>query len=358
MKSVLIVDDNLVNLKQISAQLEDKYDVSLAKSGELALKICGKEKPDIILLDVEMPGMDGFQTIAALKNIPGFNQIPVIFLTSRDDPATEIKCLESGAVDFLTKPANTDILYHRLNLHLEFSAYQFKLENTIKELEDNIGTFFAELVECKDYNVAVHVLRTGVLAEILAAKLFETGIFKDELKAQDIGMIRRAASFYDIGKIGISDIFLCKEGPLTEEEYREVQKHTIIGGQLLEQIYKRTPTEDYLKLAITIAVGHHERYDGKGYPHGLKGEEIPLVCRIISVANAYDTCVTDRVYRKKMTHEQACQAIVDSKGIKFDPRIVEVFCGLKDQFAEVCASSSFSSHNSKWSVYHAANSNN
>ena len=356
MKSVLIVDDNLVNLKQISAQLEGKFDVSLAKSGESALKICGKEKPDIILLDVDMPEMDGFETIASLKNIPEFSKIPVIFLTSHDDSATEIKCLESGAVDFITKPVNTEILHHRLNLHLEFSAYQFRLENTVKELEDSIGAFFAELVECKDYNIALHVMRTGVLSELLATRLYEAGVFKDELKIEDISMIRRAAPFHDIGKIGISDIFLRKQGALTEEEYKEVQKHTTIGGQLLAQIYERTPKEDYMKLAIEIAVGHHERFDGTGYPQNLKGEEIPLACRIVSVANTYDVCVTDRVYRRKMTHEQACQTILDNNGKKFDPRIVDVFSGLKDQFAKVCAANTFSSYNSKWSVYHAANS--
>ena len=333
MKSILIVDDNLVSLKQLNAQLAKKYNVSLAKSGELALKICAKEKPDLILLDVEMPEMDGFQTINSIKSDPALNKIPVIFLTGSHDPVIEIKCLESGAMDFITKPANTDILQHRIDLHLEFSAYQLHLEHMVKELEDNIGVSFAELVECKDYNIAGHVMRTGVYAEILTMELIKEGTFGNELKPEDAIMIKRAAPFHDIGKIGISDILLLKRENLTEEEYKEVQMHTIIGSQMMGQIYNRATSEQYLKLAMVIAEGHHERYDGKGYPRGLKGDEIPLFCRIMSVINVYDGCVTDRVYRKGFSHEQACQVILDGRGTEFDPRVTDVFLKIHGKFA-------------------------
>jgi putative two-component system response regulator len=355
MRSVLIVDDNLATLKQLSAQLESYYEISLAKSGELALQICARIKPDLILLDVEMSGMDGYETIARLKADGELKHIPVIFLTSNNDAATEVKCLESGAVDFVAKPANGEILRHRLALHLEFSAYQLHLEHMVKELEDNIGVSFSELVECKDHNVAGHVMRTGSYAGLLAAELLEEGAFSGELSEDDVDMIRRAAPFHDIGKIGVSDLLLLKRGVLTNAEYKEVQKHTTIGSRMMEQIYQRTPNQRYLKMATIIAGGHHERWDGKGYPQGLKGENIPLCCRILSVANVFDACVTDKIYRRALTHEQACEVISGGKGTEFDPRIVEVFEKMPDKFALLHAHSHFQPNAVDWRIYHEAN---
>ncbi|MCL1992011.1 MAG: response regulator [Spirochaetes bacterium] len=355
MKSILAVDDNLTNLKQIRAQLSDKYEVFPAKSGELALKICSEKKPDLILLDVEMPEMDGFQTISRLKANPDLSTIPVIFLTGNKDTATEVRCLESGAVDFITKPANTNILHHRIDLHLEFYAYQFQLEHTVKELQDNIGLFFAEVVECKDSTVAEHVMRTGILSQMLAGELLAAGDFPGELSENDVAMIKRAAPLHDVGKIGVSDLFLRKTSALTEDEYLEVQKHTIIGAEMLQQIYERTPSEEYLKMAMIIAGGHHERFDGTGYPKGLKGDDIPLCCRIVSLVNVYNICVTDRAYRKKMSHEDACRAIFDQHSNRLDPRVVAAFSRLKDEFNEICQTKPDTPYDSQWSVYHAAN---
>ncbi|MDR1655025.1 MAG: response regulator [Treponema sp.] len=334
-KQILVVDDNLASLKQIGAQLSSHYDISLAKSGAMALQICQRERPDIILLDVEMPEMDGFQTIARLKEDPALNQIPVIFLTGNHDAATEIRALESGAMDFIAKPANKDILFHRLELHLQFAAYQTSLENTVKELENSIVTSFAELVECKDDNAGTHVLRTGKYVEILGRELLGRGIFADELTEADLDMIVRAAPFHDVGKIGVSDTLLLKEGALTKEEYEEVKKHTLIGAHFLDAIYRRTPEQHYLKFAKLIAESHHEKYDGTGYPRGLAGNGIPLCARIMTVANVYDGCITDRVYRKALSHEEACAVILEGKGVWFDPRIVEAFEEVKDQFVRL-----------------------
>jgi putative two-component system response regulator len=355
MKSILIVDDDLVSLKQISAQLSDKYEVSLAKSGELALQICAGERPDLILLDLEMPGMSGFETIKHLKTDPGLHIIPVIFLTGGNDTGAELKCLETGAADFISKTANTAILRRRIDLQLELSDYQFHQEYMARELEDLIGISFAELVECKDYNITGHITRGGAYAALLAAELFEAGTFRDEFRAADIELIRRAAPFHDIGKIGVSDMILLKRGPLTAEEYREVQQHTVIGEKMLEQIYNSSPNQHYLKTAVMIAGGHHERYDGDGYPRGLKGDAIPLCCRIMAVANVYDACVTDRVYRKALSHEEACAVILAGRGAEFDPRIVDVFDRMRDKFALLHTSSHFPPHEPGWSFYHEAN---
>jgi putative two-component system response regulator len=334
-KQILVVDDNLASLKQIGAQLEARYEVSLAKSGALALKICGQERPDLILLDVEMPEMDGFETIARLKEDPDLSPLPVIFLTGNRDAATEIRALESGAMDFITKPAHRDILLHRLELHLQFAAYQNSLEQTVKELEENIVTSFAELIECKDDNAGTHVLRTGKYMEILGRKLLEAGTFGAGLNREELDMIVKAAPFHDIGKIGVSDTLLLKEDALTRDEYEEVKRHTLIGARFLAALYERTPEQHYLKFAGRIAESHHERYDGGGYPHGLAGDAIPLCGRIMAVVNVYDGCITDRVYRRALSHEEACRVITEGRGSWFDPRIVEVFEGVKDEFARI-----------------------
>jgi putative two-component system response regulator len=355
MKSILIVDDNLVSLRQISALLSKDYDVSLAKSGELALQICAQEQPDLILLDVEMPGMDGFETIARLKENERLKNIPVIFLTGNHDAETEVKCLESGAMDFITKPANAEILHHRIELHLQFSIYQLHLEHMVKELEDNIGISFAELLDCKDYNAAIHMLRSGEYVELLVKELLNEGTFGNALKADDADLIKRAAPFHDIGKLGISDIILLKRSPLTNMEIQEVRKHTAIGGQVLKAVYDRTPSQQYLKVAMTLAEGHHENFDGSGYPQGLAGDDIPLYCRILSVVNTYDALITDRVYRKGISHEEACKQILAGRGTRFDPKVVDVFEKIMDKIASLNVTTNLSFKEHGWSVYNETN---
>ncbi|MDR1099582.1 MAG: response regulator [Treponema sp.] len=332
-KQILVVDDNITSLKQIGAQLTPGYEVSLAKSGALALQICKQEKPDLILLDIEMPEMDGFETIKRLKEDPLLSPIPVIFLTGNHDTLTEIRALQSGAMDFITKPVNKDILLHRLELHLQFAAYQSSLENTVTELENSIVTSFAELVECKDDNAGVHALRTGTYMALLGRELLAAGTFRGELTEDLLTMIVRAAPLHDVGKVGISDIILLKPGPLSPEEYEEVKKHTSIGAEFLATIYERTPEQRYLKYAGLMAEGHHEHYDGKGYPRGLGGDDIPLCARIMAVINVYSACVTDRVYRKALSPGEAVTVILEGKGTEFDPRIVEVFEKIRDKFS-------------------------
>jgi len=338
MKRVLVVDDNIVNLKQAQMLLSGKYDVVTAKSGESALSICAQERPDMILLDVDMPGMDGFETIQNLKQNPALSQIPVIFLTGNDSTETEIRALESGAIDFMTKPINKEILLHRLNFHFNLIDYQTSLKNAVRELEDNVVISFAELVDCKKDNTGDHVLRTGKYVKLFAEELLARGKFVKELSGETLDMVVRGAPFHDIGKLGISDVLLLKPGPLTEHEYSEIKKHTTIGANLLKIIYERAPTQHYLAYARIIAEGHHERHDGKGYPRGLSGDEIPLCCKLTSIANVYDACLTDRVYRKALSHEETCRIIIEGRGTSFDPELIDVFEAISDKFAALNAS--------------------
>jgi putative two-component system response regulator len=325
MKHILVVDDNMVSLKQVAAQLAGAYSFSLVKSGAEALTFCKREKPHMVLLDVNMPEMDGFETISRLKGSPDTAEIPVIFLTGDNDAATEIRALKSGAVDFIVKPVDKSILHHRVELHLQLHDYQNDLEKTKQQLESNIVFSFADLVECKESNTGGHMLRVSDYMERLGGAMAERGLFRGELTEKSLALMIQAAPFHDIGKIGVSDVILRKPGPLTPEEYAEVKKHTLIGARVLDNIHKYTSELPYLAYARQMAEGHHERYDGTGYPHGIAGRDIPLSCRILAVLNVFDSCMTDRIYRKALSHGEACGVILRGRGTEFDPVIVDVF---------------------------------
>ena len=331
MEQILVVDDNLANLKNIQLQLTDSYQVLLAKSGVQALQICLQRIPDLILLDVDMPEMDGFETLGRLKSSVILSRIPVIFLTANHDIATEVRALESGVVDFITKPVEKNILLHRLKLHLKFAAYQEYLENTVKELEDSIVISFAEMIESRDKNTGDHIQRTRKYVTLIGRELIRQNCFPKELNDQELSLITRGALLHDIGKIGVSDTILLKPDRLDDREFSIMKAHTTIGADLLKDMYSRTPTQHYLDYAIKIAEGHHEKYNGTGYPHGLKGDEIPLCSRIMAVADVYDAVAADRIYRKAMNPQEAFNLIVEGKGSHFDPRVIDAFIGIHDE---------------------------
>ncbi|MDR1546210.1 MAG: response regulator [Deltaproteobacteria bacterium] len=335
MKQILVVDDNLANLQQISAQLEESYDVSLAKSGHQALLICLQSEPDLILLDLDMPVMDGFETLAAIKKNLSLRHIPVIILTSTSDPIIEVKALKSGAVDFIAKPADRDILHHRIEVHLRLSTYNRELENTVRILEDSIISSFSDMIEYRDENTGGHVARTARYVGILANQLLEMGRYPGEVNERSADMMSRAAPLHDVGKIGISDIILLKPSLLNDEEFSIMKTHTTIGADILKGIFARVPPQDYHDYAITIAESHHERWDGRGYPKGLKGLDIPLCARIMSVADVFDALIDVRVYKRPMSHSDACRIIISEKGNMFDPDVVEAFQAVEEQLAQV-----------------------
>jgi putative two-component system response regulator len=339
MREILIVDDNISYLIHIGSQLSDDYHVLLAKSGEQALHICAHERPDLILLDVEMPGMNGFETIEKLQKNPALAHIPAIFLTADHDASTEAKALKSGARDFITKPVGKKVLLHRIELHLRISSYQSHLSATVKEMTDNIAASFAELIECRDENTGGHVIRTSKYVELLGEQLLEKGFFVDELSGEGLPMMVRATPLHDIGKIVISDRILLKPGRLDDGEFATMKLHTVIGSEILGNMHKMMPTQTYLQFAIRIAASHHERYDGNGYPYGLAGDDIPLCGRIMAIADVYDALVDNRVYRRGMSHVDARRIILDGSGSQFDPRVVEVFEECNLGFAELAESS-------------------
>jgi putative two-component system response regulator len=335
MKKILVVDDNISSLKQIGAFLSGSYDYFLVKSGMEAISTCAREYPDLVLLDIEMPVMDGFETLRILKNDPVLSRIPVIFLTGNQDSATEARGLESGARDFIKKPVEKDLLLHRLKLHLDISAYQTKLEDSVRAVADSLVLSVSELIECRDENTGGHVIRTSRYVEILGRDLMTKGMFHGELSDMALGMMVRAAPLHDIGKIAISDQILLKPSRLNDEEFGVMKSHSAIGAEILERMYERTPSQTYLKYASMIAESHHEKYGGNGYPRGLYGDGIPLCGRIMAVADVYDALVDDRVYRKGMSHAEAFRIIMDGRGVQFDPFVVDSFKERHMEFAAV-----------------------
>ncbi|MDR1109724.1 MAG: response regulator [Deltaproteobacteria bacterium] len=335
MSRILIVDDNLATLRSIGAQLGDRFEVRLAKSSRQALAMAESQRPDLVLLEIELQDLDGFQTMNLMRKRPALARVPVIFLSASRDPEMESRALAQGAVDFISKPVERRLLRNRLDLHLRLSAYQAGLEHTIRDLEDVIVTSFSELVECRDEHTGGHVQRTKTYTKVLGQAILDRDVYPGQLDPRRLDLLSRAAPLHDIGKIGISDLLLMKRGKLTAEEYETVKLHTTIGADVLRSIYESTPTQTYLRFAIAIAEGHHERFDGQGYPHGQAGLEIDLSNRIMSVVNVYDSLVTDRSYRPAFSHEKAIELVLAGRGTEFDPAIIDVFKEVCHQFGAV-----------------------
>jgi putative two-component system response regulator len=294
--------------------------------------MAAKTIPDLILLDIEMPEMDGFETMAQLKSHYLLNRIPVIYLTANRDPETEVRALQSGAVDFVTKPFEKDILRHRISLHISFNHYQQELEGTVKELEDSMVASFSGLIECRDGNTGGHVIRTRDYVARLGQLILERGLFPEDLNQKELNLIVRAAPLHDIGKIGVSDSILLKQGKLNDDEYEQMKLHTVIGAKIIDKMYKRAPTQHYLSYAKKIAESHHEKWNGKGYPNGLAENDIPLCSRIMAVADVYDALVEDRIYRPALPHDVALNIIKEERGQLFDPVLADIFTENHEKF--------------------------
>ncbi|MDR1041900.1 MAG: response regulator [Deltaproteobacteria bacterium] len=326
MKHILIVDDNLTNLEQISIQIEDLYDVSLAKSGAQAIQICGKATPDLILLDIEMPEMDGFATLAKLREDAANSAVPVIFLTASHDVKTELKAIRAGAADFIGKPVEHDILVHRIETHLALTSAASEVDAKARQLEDAIITSFADIIEHRNANSFGGSRRSSRVVRALAEELLKTDAFPGQLNGQAIDMMVRAAPLHDIGKIGISDLILLKPSLLNDDEFRVMKTHAAIGAQILRKAFKEVPRgAGFQDFAVTMALSHHERWDGKGYPDGLAGEGIPFCARVMAVADVFDALLDTRAYKEPLCFAEAAMVISGGRGTVFDPRVVDAF---------------------------------
>lgn len=347
--TILIVDDKPENLK-ILGNLLNEYNIKIAVNGQKALDIIYKNKIDLILLDVMMPELDGYQTCKILKDNKNTKDIPVIFLTARTSIKDEEFGLSIGAIDFLTKPISPTIVKSRVKIHLENREYQKILENRsislenevnkkirkINEMQDGIMTIIISLAEFRDENTGNHINRTKRFVELLATKLAKKEKYKDLLSLNYIEVLVKSAPLHDIGKIAIPDNILLKQGKLTEEEFEIMKTHTTKGVEILRKAKNYIDeNNDFLLVGMEIAGGHHEKWNGTGYPKGLKGEEIPLSARLMALADVYDALTTERAYKKAFSHEKATMMIEKANGTHFDPEIVEVFLNTLEEFRKI-----------------------
>jgi len=341
---ILVVDDEPLNLQLLKAMLMPLgYDVSLAENGGECIRKAEECHPDVILLDVMMPGMDGFEVVKMLKENEETRIIPVVMVTALRGMENGVSALESGADDFLTKPVDKTELRARVRSLLKVKKYNEYMINYQKKLEEEVARRTEELRRAfqkiklasldtiyrlsraavyKDEGTGAHIQRMAHYAAEIARGL--------ELDEDTVETVLYADPTHDIGKIGIPDRILLKPGKLDSEEWETMKTHTTIGAKILEG-----SDAEFIKMGATVALTHHEKWDGSGYPRGLAGTDIPLAGRITAVADAFDALLSRRPYKEPIPFEEAVRIVEKGKGSHFDPEIVEVFLDITDRLFEI-----------------------
>jgi putative two-component system response regulator len=332
MKTIFIVDDNNTNLLAAKMALDGTYRAFALPSAEKMFKLGEKIMPDLILLDLNMPEMDGFEAMQALKGDERLAQVPVIFLTAKNDEASEIRGFEMGALDFINKPFSAPILLKRIEHHLHTDRLIKESQQAVRDIHNATISVIADLVESRDKVTGGHIERTQLYLELLVGELLRSGRFSEEIAGWDLTVLLPSAQLHDVGKINVSDAILNKPGKLTDEEFRLIKRHPAEGEEIVEKIMSKTKDDGFLRHAKLFAGYHHEKYDGSGYPRGLSGDEIPLQGRLMAVADVYDALVTERPYKAAFSHDAAVEIIRDGSGAHFDPKIVEAFLGVSEDF--------------------------
>ena len=329
-EKILIVDDDAVMARTIHRLISENYKSFMAGSGKDAIEYLKKYDADLVLLDVSMPEMDGFETLRRIRQIDGLSELPVLFLTARDDTAVEIECLKAGASDFIKKPVDPGVLKLRVAHIIEFNALKNHLANEverqiskIKKQQETLQLMSMQMVQALSDTIEAKDRYTNGHSHRVAEYSMEIAR-RSGYPAEDVNNILIIGLLHDVGKIGVPDTIINKTGKLDDEEYAIIKNHPAIGANILEKI---TTMPD-------IAIGahwHHERYDGKGYPDGLKGDEIPKIARIIAVADAYDAMTSRRSYRGIMPQEKVREQIEAGRGTQFDPEFADIMLQMIDE---------------------------
>ena len=349
--TILVIDDSPDSLTLMSGLLKDTYRVKVATHGETGLNVAlSAQPPDLILLDIMMPDVDGYEVCRQLKANPMSQGIPVIFLTAKSDTEDEQRGLSLGAVDYITKPISPAILLARVatQLALKASADFLRDKNDFLEQEVTRRTqelsnaqdvtilAMTSLAETRDSDTGNHIRRTQHYVKALALALVSHPRFADKLSAQVINVLFKSAPLHDIGKVGIPDRILLKPSSLSREEFDIMKTHTTLGFEAIEQAEKTLGTRvPFLQMAKEIALSHQEKWDGSGYPQGLKGDAIPMSARLMAVADVYDALISQRVYKPALPHDRAVQIVFQGRGSHFDPDMVDAFIGIQDEFNEI-----------------------
>lgn len=339
--TVLIVDDSDINLELLNSVLEHEYRVKSSTSGRETLHLARQQpRPDLILLDIQMPGMDGYEVLAALRADPLTEDIPVIFLTSLSDELNQEHGLQLGAADYITKPFRPAITLARVRTQIEAKLARDWLRDQNDTLEAEVARRMAEneqtqrisiralahLAEIRDSETPNHLLRTQNYVWMLALRLREHPDFRDSLSERYLQLTTMSTPLHDIGKVGIPDSILFKPGPLDSEQWQIMRTHPMLGYAALEAAERDIGTPpDFLSVAKEIVRWHHEKWDGSGYPDGLVGPDIPVSAQLMAVADMFDALISKRVYRARMSPEEARAVVCACSGEHFDPRLIEVF---------------------------------
>jgi len=335
-RRILLVDDTKANIDILVQTLKADYKLGVALDGTKAIEYSHANRLDLILLDILMPGMDGFEVCRRLKEIPATRDIPIIFITAMDDPAHKREGLSIGAVDYITKPFDISEVRARVKTHITLKVTQESLKNKNLILEEKVRQRTRELKETqveivtrlslaskfRDCGTGQNVLRISHLAEMLGRRA--------GLSGEETERLALSSTLHDAGKIGIADDILMKKGKLTGAEWAEMKKHTTIGARLLAGSRSRLMQD-----AQAIALTHHERWDGTGYNRGLKGEEIPLIGRIVAICDVFDALISKRPHKAPWPVEKAFQEILSCSGSHFDPRLVDLFMEMREAIIDL-----------------------
>lgn len=340
--NIMVVDDNITNLQVAKQALADDFNVFPVTSGEKALLLLDKVKPDMMLLDIKMPGLSGFDVLKLMKNNIETRNIPVIFLTSIKNNGNELEGLELGAVDYITKPFSKPLLLKRVRMHIALFNYTHYLEkiiaektDIIMELQQAIVYTVSDLIERRDGSTGGHVTRTQAYIKVMLDALFETDYYHENHPGYSRDMVVKAAQLHDVGKIGIPDYVLLKPGRFTTEEYETMKRHVTIGVEALSSSIELTREKEFLGCAVVLAENHHEKWNGQGYPRGLSGKDIPMLGRIMAIADVYDALTSARPYKEAFSHEKAVEIVRAESGEHFDPVLVDVFLAVEDKFRQI-----------------------
>ena len=338
-QTVLIVDDSEFNRCILSEMLGSEYAILEAENGKEALTLLQdhREEISVVLLDIVMPVMDGYEVLAVMNKEHWLESVPVIMISSENGANYVARAYELGVSDYISRPFDSSVVHRRVRNTIMLYAKQKKLislvADQVYENEKNnrmLVNILSHIVEFRNGESGLHVLHINALTELLLEKLMQK-TDKYQLSWKDRAMITTASSLHDIGKIGIDDAILNKPGRLTPEEYEEMKKHSVIGATMLENL-ELYQDEALMKVAHEICRWHHERYDGKGYPDGLKGEEIPISAQVVSLADVYDALTSERVYKKAFSHEKAMEMILNGECGSFNPLLLEC---LKESAGEI-----------------------
>jgi putative two-component system response regulator len=337
---ILIVDDTQENLSTLSGILDNYgYGVKTVSESRFALQAARENKPDLILLDMEMPETDGYGVCQLLKEAPATKDIPVLFISASVDVFEKAKAFRAGGADYISLPFQAEEVIARVDTHLHLHKLEIDLteqvENQVREVTElQMAVLFgmAKLAEARDVDTGEHLERCRILCKMFAEYLIDHPKFGKLVDQDYADHLYNASPLHDIGKVGVLDMVLLKPGKLTPEEFEIMKSHTVIGANTLAEVRQHFQHSDFLNMSIDICRSHHEKWNGMGYPDGLHEDEIPLAARIMSIVDVYDAARSKRVYKPPFSHEKSCSIIREGSGTFFDPHLVEVFNSLDNEF--------------------------